>query len=405
VRDDNGAFLARELTRLGAPPDRVVIVGDRPEDLSAALRQGLVADLCVISGGLGPTHDDRTVELLARETGKELVVDEHLRARIEVVSRSVAERLGMPYADFEPGVRKQASLPAGGVALGLAGTAPAVLLEHDGGVAVALPGPPGELRRLWERVLEHEAVKRVLLRAHSRGRRLFRLLGPSESAVAGALAEAGEEEGGLEITVCARDLEIMVDLVVPEGSAPAAARIERSLRDAFGTELFAVDDERSVAELVLDHARAASLRLATAESCTGGLVGARLTDIPGSSDVYVGGLVAYSDELKLSALGVPEETLHAHGAVSEETAAAMAAGARARLGGDIGVAVTGVAGPGGGTPEKPVGLVYIHIEAPQGAVAWSGVLPGDREAVRSRATAMALQLLRRHLAQNRDEPA
>ena len=405
MRDENGAFLARELTRLGAPPERLVVVGDRPDELGAALRQGLEADLCVISGGLGPTHDDRTVELLAQETGRELLVDERLRADIEAVSRSVAERLGRPYADFEPGVRKQASLPAGGVALGLAGTAPAVLLEHDGRVAVALPGPPGELRRLWERVVEHEAAQRVLGRARPPERRLFRLFGPSESAVARVLAEAGEEDGGVEITVCARDLEIMVDLVFSATSAPVAEVLERSLRTAFGSEIFGVDDERGVAELVLEHARAASLKLATAESCTGGLVGARLTDVPGSSDVYVGGVVAYSDELKRSVLGVSDETLRAHGAVSKETAAAMARGARVRLGADVGVAVTGVAGPGGGTPEKPVGLLYIHVEGPRGEMAWNGRVPGDREAVRSRATAMALHLVRQLLTRSRDEAA
>lgn len=392
------------MTRLGARPERLVIVGDRPEELGAALRQALEADLCVISGGLGPTHDDRTVELLALETGRELIVDEGLRAQIEAASRSIAERLGRSYADFEPGVRKQASLPAGGVALGLAGTAPAVLLEHDGRVAVALPGPPGELRRLWERVVEHEAMEGVLARARPPARRLFRLFGPSESAVARVLAEAGEEEGGVEITVCAHDLEITVDLVVPTGSAPAAERLERSLRSAFSTELFAIDDKRGVAELVLDHARAAGLRLATAESCTGGLVGARLTDVPGASDVYVGGVVAYSNELKRSALGVSDETLRAHGAVSKETAAAMASGARARLSADVGVAVTGVAGPGGGTPEKPVGLVYLHAEGPDGQSAWSGCLPGDREAVRNRATALALHLLRQLLTRSSHEP-
>jgi PncC family amidohydrolase len=268
-----------------------------------------------------------------------------------------------------------------------------------------LPGPPGELRRLWEHVVEHEAVQRVLARARPPARRLFRLFGPSESAVARVLAEAGEEKGGVEITVCARDLEIAVDVVVPAGSAPAAEKLERSLRSAFSAELFAVDDERGVAELVLDDARAAGLSLATAESCTGGLVGARLTDVPGSSDVYIGGVVAYSDELKLSALGVPSETLRAHGAVSKETAAAMAGGARARLSADVGVAVTGVAGPGGGTPEKPVGLVYVYAECPDGHSAWSGRLPGDREAVRNRATALALHVVRQLLTRSGDERA
>lgn len=395
MRDENGAFLARELTRLGVPPDRLVVVGDRPDELGAALRQGLEADLCVISGGLGPTHDDRTVELLAQETGRELFVDETLRAEIEAVSRG----------DFEPGVRKQASLPEGGVVLGLAGTAPAVLVEHDGRVAVALPGPPAELRRLWGRVIGHEAVKRVLARTHPPARRLFRLFGPNESAVARVLAEAGEEEEGVEITVCARDLEITVDLVFSATSAPAAEVLERSLRTAFAGELFGVDDERGVAELVVARARAAGLKLATAESSTGGLVGARLTDVPGSSDVYLGGAVAYSDELKRSLLDVSDETLRAHGAVSKETAAEMAEGARVRLGADVGVAVTGVAGPGGGTPEKPVGLVYIHVEGPRGGMAWDGRLPGDREAVRSRATAMALHLVRQLLTRSSDEPA
>ena len=322
-------------------------------------------------------------------------MDEALRAEIEAVSRG----------DFEHGVRKQASLPEGGIALGLAGTAPAVLLEHDGRVAVALPGPPSELRRLWERVVEHEAVQRILAEGRPPGRRLLRLFGPSESAVARVLAEAGGEDDGVEITVCARDLEIVVELVVPEGSAPVAEALEQSLRTTFGRELFAVDDERSVAELVLEYARGVGLRVATAESCTGGLVGARLTDVPGSSDVYVGGIVAYSDEVKQSALGVSDDTLRAHGAVSAETAAAMAGGVRTRLGADLGIAVTGVAGPGGGTREKPVGLVYIHVEGSQGEVTWNGRLPGDREAVRIRATAMALHLVRRLLAQSRDEPA
>jgi nicotinamide-nucleotide amidase len=393
-RDENGPFLARELTRLGLAPARVVVVGDRPEELVAALREGLVADVCVVSGGLGPTHDDRTVEALAEATGRRLSVDARLEREIEAFSRSIAERLGRPYADFVPGVRKQASLPDGAVSLGLAGTAPAVLLEHDGRVAVALPGPPVELRRLWPRALEHRAFARILARARPPAHRILRLFGPSESAVARAIAEAGGEEAGLEVTVCARDLEVHVD-VYGEGDGLAAA-----LRAAFPDELFAEDDERGVEELVLEACRRRGLRLATAESCTGGLVAARLTDVPGASAVFVGGIVAYADEVKAHELGVPELVLERHGAVSAETAAAMAAGVRARLEAEVAVAVTGIAGPGGGTREKPVGLVYIAIGSPGGDSVERFQLPGAREAVRSRATAIALHLLRRVLTRS-----
>jgi nicotinamide-nucleotide amidase len=399
-RDSNGPFLAGELSRVGLEPTRVLIVGDRLEELAAALREGLAVDLCVVSGGLGPTHDDRTVEALATVTGRRLTVDPPLETEIEAFSRGVAERLGRPYADFAAGVRKQASLPEGAVSLGLAGTAPALILEHDSGVFVVLPGPPGELRRLWPRALGHPAVTAVVARARPREHRSLRFFGPSESAVASVLAEAGGEGEGAEATVCARDLEIHVDLFIAEGGRERAGALEEALRASFSEELFAVDDERRVEELVLEAARNAGLTLATAESSTGGLVGARLTDIAGASDVYLGGVIAYSDEVKRAELGVPDETLRAHGAVSAETAEAMAAGVRMRFGADVSVAVTGVAGPGGGTPEKPVGLVYITVQAPHGESVKRFQLAGDREAVRTRATALALHMLRQLLARS-----
>ncbi|MGH3006457.1 MAG: CinA family nicotinamide mononucleotide deamidase-related protein [Gaiellaceae bacterium] len=391
--DANGGFLGRELTRLGLQPARLVIVGDDPAELEAAVREGLAGDVLVLSGGLGPTHDDRTVETLARAAGRRLVLVEELSREIEAVSRGIAARLGRPYGDFEAGVRKQASVPEGGIALGLAGTAPAVLLEHERGVAVALPGPPNELRRLWPRVLVHEAFARVLARAHPPEHTVLRFFGPSESAVARALAETGGETEGLEVTVCAHDLELRVDLFARGPGEEDARRVAAALRRRFGDELFAEDD-RPVAELVLDVCRRAGLTLAAAESCTGGLVAARLTDVPGSSDVFLGGIVAYSDEAKRRQLGVEGELLREHGAVSAEVAAAMAAGAQAAVAADVAVAVTGVAGPAGGTPEKPVGLVFFHAESPDGDSALRMQLPGDREAVRARATAVALHMLR-----------
>ena len=235
-RDLNGPFLAQELTRLGLEPDRVVVVGDRPEELAAALADGLRADLCVVSGGLGPTHDDRTVELLAASAGRALSLDDDLAAEIEAFSRGVAERLKRPFADFMPGIRKQASLPEGGVSLGLAGTAPAILLEHDGGrLAIALPGPPAELRRLWPNAVAHPAVQALVRTADAPTRRSLRFFGPTESAVARVLDENGRAEEGFEATVCARDLEIHVDLVVRPGGEAAAAGLTDALVAAFSS--------------------------------------------------------------------------------------------------------------------------------------------------------------------------
>ena len=395
-QDRNGPFLAAEVTRLGLDPARIAIVGDHPSDLEAALRQGLEADLCIVSGGLGPTHDDRTVEMVARVAGKELVLDEALERRIEEVSRGIAERLRRPYADFTTGVRKQATLPEGGISLGLAGTAPGIVLEAGSCVVVILPGPPRELQRLWPRALETAPVRRVLDRAPARERHALRFFGTPESAVAQALERAGGDGDGVEATICAREFEIHVDLVVEPGAEERAAEIAASLRSGLGRYLFS-EDERTVSEIVLDLCRARGLTLATAESCTGGLVAARLTSVPGSSDVFLGGVVAYANGVKEGELGVPRSVLDKHGAVSAEAAEAMARGARARLGADVSVAVTGVAGPGGGTEDKPVGLVFVHACGPDGEEARRTELPGDREMVRGRATAAALHLVRRLL--------
>jgi nicotinamide-nucleotide amidase len=400
--DLNGPFLAAQALLLGLEPARITIVGDRPDELEAALSEGLRADLCLVSGGLGPTHDDRTVELVAKAAGRELVLDEGLHEQIGAVSRMVAERLNRPYADFEYGVRKQATLPADAISLGLAGTAPGMVLDTGHGAAVVLPGPPSELQRLWPNALETEPVRRVLSAAHPPGRRVVRLYGASESAVAKALADAGGDGGGVEATICAREFEIHVDLIVDPGAEARSEELEQALVRPLERYVFA-RDERRVEELVLELCRARGWTLGTAESITGGLIGGRLTSVPGSSDVFVGGVVAYANEVKEAELGVPAETLAAHGAVSAETAAAMAGGVRARLGVDVGLSVTGVAGPGGGTPEKPVGLVYLHAETPEGGRGMEFSFPSDRETIRSRATVAALHLVRRVLSQNGDE--
>jgi nicotinamide-nucleotide amidase len=398
--DLNGPFLAGELLRLGIEPARISIVGDTKEELAEALEEGLRADLCVVSGGLGPTHDDRTVELVARTAAVGLRLDEGLHEEIGGISRAFAERLGRPYVDFEAGVRKQATIPEGALSLGLAGTAPGLVLEHRDSVVVVLPGPPPELQRLWEVALETEQVQRVLRRAQPPGLRKLRFFGASESAVAKALADAGGDGDGVEATICARDFEIHVDLVVAPGADPRADELSDRLVAPLERYLFSRTDE-PVEEIVLDLCRARGLRLATAESCTGGMVAERITSIPGSSDVFVGAIVAYADEVKAQELGVPRDVLERHGAVSAETAEAMASGARERLGTEVAVSVTGIAGPGGGTAEKPVGLVYLHAVSPDEALSADFVLPGDRNTIRRRAAVTALHLVRRLLQQDR----
>jgi nicotinamide-nucleotide amidase len=402
--DLNGPFLASELLRLGIEPVRISIVGDREAELADALAEGLRADLCVVSGGLGPTHDDRTVELVASATGVGLRLDEGLHDEIGGISRAFAQRLGRPYVDFEAGVRKQATIPDGALSLGLAGTAPGLVLEYGETVVVVLPGPPPELQRLWRTALETEPVRRVLRRAQPPAFRRLRFFGASESAIAKALADAGGDGDGVEATICARDFEIHVDLVVAPGAEQRADAVAERLAAPLERYLFTRDEQR-VEEIVLGLCRARGLTLATAESCTGGMVAQRLTSVPGSSEVFVGAVVAYADGVKARELGVPAELLELHGAVSAETAAAMAAGARERLGTDVAVSVTGIAGPGGGTETKPVGLVYLHAVGPDGGRSAEFVLPGDRETIRRRATATALHLLRRLLQQKRHDSA
>jgi nicotinamide-nucleotide amidase len=285
-------------------------------------------------------------------------------------------------------------VPAGGRVIGIAGTAPGLVVETGGAVVVVLPGPPPELRRLWRAALEDEAVRRMVALAEAPERRVLRTYGVSESAVARALVEVGGAPEGVQATICAHSGEIWVELFGP------AEGLAASLRQALGAAVFAEDD-RTVETLVLDLARAQGLAVGVAESCTGGLVAARLTSVPGASDVFRGGIVAYDNDVKADQLGVPAETLATHGAVSAEAASAMAAGARSALDADVAVADTGIAGPGGGTPEKPVGLVYLHASGADAELARTLNLPGDRETVRGRATAAALHLLRELLTRSR----
>ena len=292
------------------------------------------------------------MELVARAAGVGLHVDEELEAEIERFSRASRSGCGGRTPTSSTGVRKQATIPDGAESLGLAGTAPGLVLQTDRAAVVILPGPPAELQRLWPRALETEPVRRVLARTQPPEHRILRFFGASESEVARALAEAGGEPEGVEATICARDFEIHVDLFGP------ADELASALRERLERHLFA-EDERGVEELVLDLCRARGWTLATAESCTGGMVATRLTSGAGSSDVFVGAVVAYSNDVKEQELGVVRG--HARPLRSRLGRGRSGDGLRRQGSGSARTwpsPVTGIAGPGGGTPEKPVGTVF-----------------------------------------------
>ncbi len=322
-RDANGPFFARSLSSLGIGPSRITVVGDAPDELERALRDGLAHDLLVVSGGLGPTHDDRTVELLARAAGLALVTDADLERQIEDRSRATAARLRRAYTDFAPGVTKQATVPEGAVVVGLAGTAPALVIRAGACVIALLPGPPRELQALWPAALANDAVRAVLARAPGLTRRSLRFFGVSESAVAQALAEAGGDGSGVEATICAHDLEIHVDLMIGADAGERAEVLLERLTGPLKQYLYARDDSSPIEEVVLRLCRERGLTLASAESCTGGMVAERLTSVAGSSDVFLGAIVAYANAVKTAELGVSEELLRQHGAVSAEAARAL----------------------------------------------------------------------------------
>ena len=304
------------------------------------------------------------MEALAAVAGVPLELDEAVLARITGWTDEVAQRMGFDRARFDAGNRKQARIPRGAQVLGMAGTAPGLVMEVDGSVVVVLPGVPSELRRLWQLAPEHPLLAPLIARAQPRQRLMLRTYGIGESHVADLFEQAGGDPDGVETSICARNYEVEIDIRATAEGEAAGRRLWQRLQADLEPHLFATD-ERPIAEIVLELARARALTLATAESCTGGMVAAELTAIPGSSDVFAGGAVTYSNRLKHELLGVPEATLEQHGAVSAETARAMAEGARRRLGADLAVAVTGVAGPGGGTRGEAGGAGVPARERPR----------------------------------------
>jgi nicotinamide-nucleotide amidase len=402
VRDRNGPWISDRLLELGVELAHITICGDRPQDIDAQLRfmadEGV--DLIVTSGGLGPTADDKTVEMVARFTGRELVLDDELEDKIAAILKPLMARFS--HWDFDAvkaANRKQALIPEGAYVIDPVGTAPGVVVPGSPTVVV-LPGPPRELQPMWRTAVASEPVQEALAGRTEYRQEMVRMFGLPESGLADTLRDAEEGIDGyadLEITTCLRRGEIEMVTRFEPASAPVYEELLGVLRERHGREIFS-EDGSSIDDQVLH--LLAGRRVATAESCTAGLLAARLTERPGSSEYVMGGVVAYSNAAKVELLGVDPALIEEHGAVSEPVAEAMAEGALRRFEADTAVAITGIAGPGGGTEEKPVGTVCWSVRTNDGrGISRTVRLPGDRADIRDRSTTVAMHLLRRVLSE------
>jgi nicotinamide-nucleotide amidase len=407
VSDRNGPWLAEQLRELGVELAYTAVVGDRPQDIEAALRFMAEQRMSIVltSGGLGPTADDMTAAVVGSFQGRSMVLDSELQERIAEIVKPLLER--WPNVDrdaIRAANRKQATIPDGATVLAPVGTAPGLVLapvgEQGGPTIVVLPGPPRELQPMWREAVETPALRAALAGATVYRQRTLRLFGIPESEIAETLRAAqreGIELAALEVTTCLKRGEVEVVTRYEPDHESVYDAFEELVAARHADTLFSRDGA-TVDEQVAGELRARGLSIAVAESCTGGLLAARLTELAGSSEYFRGAIVAYSDEAKVAQAGVPRELIAAHGAVSSEVALALAQGACSRVGADVGVGVTGVAGPGGGSPEKPVGLVWLSVQAPGVEPLTRSVnLPGGRADVRDRATTVAMHLTRRIL--------
>jgi nicotinamide-nucleotide amidase len=396
ISDRNGPWLSERLRERGVEVAHIVVVADRRDDLHAALEFLARMDLVITSGGLGPTADDLTAEVVGAFAGRAMVLDEALEERILAILRRFRGRW-RAYSEeaMRAGNRKQAIVPEGAAILEPVGTAPGLIVRSDGPLVVVLPGPPGELQPMWATAVETEPLRALLERAGALEQRMLRLFGVPESEIALSM-RAIEREGvaleRLEITTCLRRGEIEIATVFPPAASAEYDAFAAGMRARHGDTLFS-EDGASIDEQVAG--LFAGRTVAVAESCTGGLMAGRLTDRAGSSAYVLGGVVVYSDKAKTAFADVRPELIERHGAVSPEVAAALADGAIARFGAELGVGITGVAGPGGGSEAKPVGMVCLSVADAGGErVDRTVQLPGGRGMVRERSTTVAMHMLR-----------
>ncbi|MBD3367416.1 MAG: competence/damage-inducible protein A [Candidatus Eisenbacteria bacterium] len=392
--DTNGARIAKTLRGLGIPVSRTTLVPDEPDDVEAALREAIErADLVLTTGGLGPTSDDRTKQIAARVFGSKLVLDESVLS--DVRSRFEERGLTMPEINVS-----QAMVPEGArIIPNRVGTAPGFALESKGTTVFLMPGVPAEMNAM----LREYVAPFLEGRGHRRleAERVLRTTGLPESEIASRVEKVARRLARTEISFLPSILGVEVR-IVGRGDSPGAARqtADRAadrLAELIGDAVYA-REAQSLEEVVGYLLTMQRRSLAVAESCTGGGVGRRITSVPGSSDYFAGGVIAYSNDIKKRVLGVRAGTLRTHGAVSEETAVEMADGVLKRCRSDIGLSITGIAGPGGGTDDKPVGLVWLGIAGLGDTTAGSALFAGDRDAVRRQAEQAALDAVRLRLA-------
>jgi nicotinamide-nucleotide amidase len=400
VADRNGPWIADRLLELGVELAHITICGDREADIEAQLRfmasEGV--DLIVTSGGLGPTADDMTVATVSRFCGRDLVLDAELEARIAAILKKLMARIeGGDFEAIRAANRKQAMIPAGALVMDPVGTAPGVVVPGKPTVVV-LPGPPRELQPMWPIAVHTPPVQEAIAGRTIYRQDTVRMFGLAESGLAETLREAEQRLPGfesLEITTCLRRGELEIVTRYEPDAAGVYSQLVELLRERHGQHIYSEDGSQvddQVAQLLTGR------RIATAESCTGGLLAARLSERPGSSAYLAGGLVAYANDAKTELLGVDPALIQAHGAVSEPVAEAMATGALHRFQADTAVAITGIAGPDGGTADKPVGTVCFTVALADGASLTRTLrLPGNRADIRERSTTVAMHLLRRVL--------
>ncbi|HEY2333892.1 MAG TPA: competence/damage-inducible protein A [Solirubrobacterales bacterium] len=397
IADRNGPWVSERLAGLGVDVAHILVVGDRPADLEAALRfmAGEGMDLIVTSGGLGPTADDLTAEVVARFARRDLILDEAVEEKIAAILRGFARRFNFDPEAMREANRKQAMIPEGSIPLDPVGTAPGLIVPAGGSVVVVLPGPPRELQPMWPTALATAPMRELLARATPLHGYTLRMFGIPESEIAKSLREIEGEGVALpevEITTCLRRGEIEIDVRYREGATATAEAVQAALAKRHPRHLFSLDGETidtQVASLL------AGRRLGLAESCSGGLLAARITNVPGASDYLAGSVVAYSNRAKAELLGVDPELIAAKGAVSPEVAEAMAMGALERFEADVAVSITGIAGPDGGSEEKPVGYVCFNARLADGtALAREPIVPGGRADIRERSALVGMHLLR-----------
>ncbi|MDQ4020268.1 MAG: competence/damage-inducible protein A [Actinomycetota bacterium] len=397
LTDRNGPWLAQQLGELGVEVAHLLCVGDRAPDLAAALRflAGQGVDLIVTSGGLGPTADDLTAEVVAGFAGVPLELDEAMEQQIAAILARFRHLSHFSPEALRAANRKQAMVPRGAEPLDPVGTAPGLVISVPGGpTVIVLPGPPLELQGMWPAALSTSVAKAVLARTQPFMSARLRLFGLPESEIAATLREVSStlDLTPLEITTCLRRAELEIDIRHRPGAEATRDALIEVIRSRHSQYLFSTDGT-SLDDQLSDLLQ--GRRIGLAESCSGGLLAARLTERPGASNYVAGGVVAYSNTAKTELLGVPPELIEQHGAVSPEVARAMADRARDRFGANIGCGITGVAGPGGGTEAKPVGYVCICVTTSDGAArAGDPVLPGDRAEIRDRSVTVAMHLIR-----------